>query len=210
MTATPQLMQRALIAAAGASLVLAAVTARGALFVRPWFLPVLAGAGVLLAAAAVRGGARVDARATALLLVPLIAAVALPPGQAAVATFSASAKTSNVGARFGDPDNPLLAGRGGDVTLLQVRGAEQQLGAVALAGRQISATGFVSAPGAVSRLAMVCCAADARPVTLPVTGGSLVVGQWVTVHGRLTVVNGELMLEADSARRVRVPAEPIL
>ena len=206
----PAAMGRPLVGAAGAALLTLAVTGRGTLFVRPWFLPVVALAGVTLAAASWRGSGGVKTATGALLLLPLVVGLALPTSAVGDPTARSATGGSSVGARFGDPANPLLAGRGGAVTVLQVRAAEQDVGPVALAGQAITTTGFVSARGTLSRLVMVCCAADARAVTVPVTLQPLPVGHWVTVRGRLTVANGELVVQAMSVEKVPTPADPIL
>ena len=70
---------RIAVGALGAAFVLAAVTGRGELFVRPWFVPVLLVAGAALLLVAWRGGVHVPHGAAALLLVPVLVGAALPP-----------------------------------------------------------------------------------------------------------------------------------
>lgn len=196
--------------AIGIGLVALAATGRGRLFVRPWFVPVIGLTGVVVVVLAVRTHVAVSARGAAIILLPLLAALVLPPGS--VGSVTANVTTSGLaGPRIGDPANPLLAGGHGEVTLLQIWLAEDQLGAVALVGRPVTTVGQVAGPHLLRRLVMVCCAADARPVPLEVAGAALgATGGWVSVSGTLSVDGEQPSLEAKSVVSIPAPANPIL
>ena len=200
---------RIAVGALGAALVLAAVTGRGELFVRPWFVPVLLVAGAALLLVAWRGRGHVPHGAAALLLVPVLVGAALPPSVAGrITTFTGTG--SAVQARLGDGSNPLLAGRGGKVTILQIASAQQQAGAVYLDGRRISVEGVVDSGNRLTRLVMVCCAADAQPVSIPVRGSLPSPGSWVSVTGTLSARGGRLSLLAQRVVAIPTPQDPFL
>lgn len=201
-------MNRLAPLALGAGMIAAALTGRAGLFVRPWFVPVLAVCGVAMVAVAVRGGVRLSPTAMALVLAPLIVGASLSPATVGRVTATGATAAAPDG-RIGDGANPLLEGSEDPVTLLDVSVAEREVGAVALAGRRVSLTGAVDG-ARITRLVMVCCAADARPVGLRVTGRSLPAGGWVEVTGALTVSGAELVVRADRVEPVDTPSLPIL
>lgn len=197
------------VALMGAALVLAALSGRAGLYVRGYFVPVLAVTGVVLLVLAWRRPPHLSRRAWAVLGLPVVVAVGIGPHQAAA--LSQGQLSGGFGARLGDGPNPLLSGRGGPVTLLQVELAAEQLGPVALLGRQVSVVAEVASPSSVQRLVMVCCAADARPVSLQVAEAHLPpTGRWVEIDGRLSAANGMVVLDGASVRSIPVPSEPIL
>ena len=200
---------RVALAALGAAFVLGALTGRGALFVRPWFVPVLLGTGAVLLLVAWRGTVRMAPGTAVVLLVPVLVGLALPPAVAGRITTFAGTGTP-VQARLGDGSNPLLAGRGGDVTILQVVLAEQQVGAVYLDGRDVRVDGVVDSGNRLTRLVMVCCAADARPVSIAVRGSLPSKGTWVRVTGRLSAAGGGLSLQAQDVVTIPTPENPFL
>ncbi|HEX9823760.1 MAG TPA: hypothetical protein VGB51_05115 [Actinomycetota bacterium] len=197
----------ALLLAAG--FVAAVATGRGRLFVRPWFLPGLVAAGALLLVAAWRGRAPMGRPAAAVLLLPLVAGIGLTPDLVGDIE-SRGAFDAVLSRRLGEAENPLLAGDGGVVTVLDVALAEQQVGAVFLAGREVSVEGRVDADHAISRLAMVCCAADARSVRVMVVGALPAAGTWVRVSGTLGVSEGRVTIEAERVTRIETPEGPFL
>jgi hypothetical protein len=200
---------RLVVAALGAGLVAAAGSGRAGLYVRGYFVPVLAGTGAGLLVLAWLRASRPSPRAGAVLLLPLVVAIGIGPRQAA--SVSQGQLSGGLGARLGDGPNPLLAGRGGPVTLLQIDLAAEQIGPVALMGREVVVDAEVASPSSVERLVMVCCAADARPVTLTVHGAHLSApGNWVELQGRLSASGGDVALTVDHARSIPVPAAPIL
>jgi len=92
-----------------------------------------------------------------------------------------------------------------------------------LAGRRFDLTGFVSSrPGGgyyLTRLVVTCCAADAVPVRILVTGdaaGSFAADTWIRVVGRYGGVDRSrekdvgpiATIRADSVRTIDPPAEP--
>lgn len=200
---------RIAVAALGAGLLAAAASGRAGLYVRGYFVPVLALTGVALLVLAWLRPPRLSGRSAAVLLLPLVVAFGIGPRQAA--SVSQGQLSGGLGARLGDGPNPLLSGRGGPVTLLQIDLAAEQVGPVALMGREVVVDAEVASPSSVERLVMVCCAADARPVTLTVHGAELpATGRWVELHGHLTASAGNVVLSADQVQTIPVPAAPIL
>ncbi len=187
-----------------------ALTGRAALLVRPWFVPVLLATSVVIAAAAIWMRGRLPAGTAFALLLPVVVGVTLTPGVAAKVS-QGPADTSTLAARVGDPANPLLAGRGGQVTLLQILLAEQQGGGVVLAGRHVSVEARTAGPHRLERAVIVCCAADAQTVSLPVTGPALPrPGNWVRVQGRLETDGTRTVLAATRVSPIPTPVDPFL
>ena len=73
---------------------------------------------------------------------------------------------------------------------------------------------FVNNPGGnrfkAVRMFMVCCAADARPVRIPVRGTLPTAGTWVRLSGRLTASGDRLVLAASRVVRIPTPEDPFL
>lgn len=200
---------RVAVGGMGAAMVAAALSGRADLYVRGYFVPVLGVAGVALLALAATLPLRASRSAAMLLALPVVAGLGIGPAQAA--SLPAAPAGGQVGARLGDGSNPLVAGGAGPVTVLQIQLAAQEEGPAALIGRRVTVEAEVASPTSIERLAMVCCAADARPVVLDVTGRPMPKrGTWVTVTGTLTVNAGQAALVADTVRTVPVPASPIL
>lgn len=200
---------RVVVALVGVALLAAAATGRAALYVRGYFVPVLALTGIVLVVLAWRSPPRMSRRSWAALCLPVVVGLGIGPHQAAA--LSQGQLSGGLGARLGDGPNPLLTGGGGRVSVLQVELAAEQLGPVALLGRPVSLEAEVSSPTSVQRLVMVCCAADARAVTLPVQGGHLPSrGTWVRIDGRLSASNGQVVVVASRVRPASVPSQPIL
>lgn len=188
----------------------AVVTKRADLLVRPWFGWALLGTALLLAAVAVRTKVSLSPRATAALLLPLAVGLTLTPSLASRATQDATLSTTPA-ARIGDGHNPLINGRGGKVTLLQILQAEQQVGGVLLAGRQVQVDAIVDGPHRLERSVIVCCAADAQRIAVSVVGKSLAPnGHWVRVSGRLGTSGTQTVIVATSVQSIPTPADPFL
>ena len=188
----------------------AVVTGRADLLVRPWFGWALLGTAVLLSAVAVRTKVTLSPRATAALLLPLAVGVTLTPALASRATQDAILSTTPA-TRIGDGHNPLVNGRGGEVTLLQILQAEHQIGGVLLAGRQVQVDAIVDGPRRLERSVIVCCAADAQRIAVGVTGISLSPnGHWVRVTGHLAASGTQTVIVATSVRQIPTPADPFL
>ena len=197
-------------AAAGLSLVALVLTGRATLLVRPWFAPILLATGLLVAAVALRHRIEMSRRAIMLLLAPVAVGLSLSPSVVGQVS-QGSADPATLTQRLGDPANPLLSGKGGDVTLLQILLAEQQIGGVALAGRQISVEAIVSGAHRLSRSVIVCCAADAQSVSVAETGAVLpTANTWVRVSGRLTTRGDRTVLTATNVTKIPTPANPFL
>jgi hypothetical protein len=194
--------------AVGVAMIASVVSGRSALLVRPWFVPVLLVTGAVLVVAALTVHSRATP-AAALLVVPIVVGATLSPD--AVGRISQGrADAASLSARLGDRADPLLSGRGGPVTLLQIRVAEAEAGGVALAGRHVTVEALSGRGNTISRSVMVCCAADARTITLRVIGARLPASGWVRIDGALTTLGRELVLQARSVRRIPTPEEPFL
>lgn len=193
----------------GIGMICAALAGRAALFVRPWFVPVILAAGVLLLIVAWIGRARIGVAGAALLMVPLIVGIGISP-ETATRVGAVSSQATELVARFGDGSNPLLDGGGEHVTLLDVALADREVGSVSLDGRRVIVEGVISTGGMLSRLAMVCCAADARPVGIAVRGALPPVGSWARVDGLLSSDQGTLVLVADRVESIPAPDQPFL
>jgi hypothetical protein len=194
----------------GAGLVAIVLAGRATLLVRPWFAPVLLAAGALIAVAASRYGAQLSRPGAIALLAPVVVGLTLTP--AVVGRVSTGpADLATLTHRIGDLANPLVAGRGGSVTLLQILFAEQQLGGVALSGRSVTVDAIASGAHTLSRSVIVCCAADAQSISISETGIALPGGHaWVRVSGRLQSEGTRTVLAATSATRIPTPANPFL
>ncbi len=200
----------AAVAIAGAALVTLVLTGRATLLVRPWFAPILLATGLLVAAVTLRHRVELSRRAGVLLLAPVAVGLSLSPSVVGEVSQGA-ADPATLTQRLGDPANPLLAGKGGNVTLLQILLAEQQIGGVALADRSVSVEAIVSGTRRLSRSVIVCCAADAQSVSVAETGVTLPAAKtWVRVNGQLATHGDQTVLTATSVTRIHTPANPFL
>jgi len=202
----------AIATAVGLLFIATAASSLGAHLVRGWFLPVLAGTGVVVLACVPEAARRTTATGALLLLLPIGAWLGVVGQQPDVAAAPPLVATdgSSMGNRLGAAANPLLTGAGGNVTVLQVLLAQSRLGPAALDGRTVVVTGVSDGRRSLSRLAMVCCIADARRVPLAVRGPLPRAGSWVRVSGHLRVERTSVVLVADSVRTVAAPARPVL
>lgn len=212
MTRAAHSARTAAVVAVGLLFLVAALTGFGGHLVRPWFLPALAVAGVLVVASATIVGRQSTATTALLVLLPVAAWIGVAGQQPSVSAAPLAATSADGGPqrRLGDAPNPLLSGSGGAVDILQVLTASSQLGPAALNGRAVEVLGVSDGGKAVSRLAMVCCIADARRVTLQVRGALPREGQWVRVTGHLRAGDRELVLVPDSVEAIRPPERPVL
>ena len=201
---------RAVAAVLGVAFLVSALTGRADVLVRPWFTWVLIATGLALIAVAVWSPPAISAGATFALLLPVAVGLGLTP-RVVGRVSNGEVGTASLSQRFGDPSNPLLSGKGGNVTLLQVRVAEQQVGRVYLAGRTVTLEAKVSGLRELSRSVIVCCAADARSLKLKEAGAPLPdTGTWVRVRGKLTAGNSGVVLVASKVTPIKVPSEPFL
>jgi hypothetical protein len=193
-----------------AAFVAAVVTKRADLLVRPWFGWALVGTALLLAAVAVRTKLVLSPRATAALLLPPAVGLTLTPSLASRATQDTTLSTTPA-ARIGDGNNPLVNGRGGSVTLLQILQAEQRVGGVLLAGRQVQVDAIADGAHRLERSVIVCCAADAQRIAVDVKGLPLSPnGHWVRVTGHLGTSGTQTVIVATSVQPIPTPADPFL
>jgi uncharacterized repeat protein (TIGR03943 family) len=157
-----------------------------------------------------------------LLLVPALALLIFSPP--ALGSFSAGRAGTAIGAAASTSDfAPLPSGDPARITLLDYASRAVFDKGASLADRQVLLTGFVLAgprgePYLV-RLYVGCCAADARPIKVGLTGdlpADLRPDQWIEVTGRYSQqfdkdpVNGEIVpyVEAVSVKAIPAPEEP--
>lgn len=160
---------------------------------------------------------RRDAWGLALILVPVVAVLALPP--AALGSYAASRRSASAGFA-GTATEPSS----GEVTLVDVAGAMwSQTAADALTergGSEVSFVGFVvrreGMPAdefILTRFLVSCCVADALSVQVRVVGAppaGLEEDEWVRVRGILYPLAEEVVVDAASVEPVPRPAEPYL
>lgn len=189
-----------------------AVTAMGAHLVRGWFLPVVGVTGVAILWCAKPAASRTGIAGSLVLLLPVAAWLGVVGQQPDVSGAPSAVSADSVGLqrRLGDAANPLLEGKGGSVSVLQVLLAVSQVGPAALDGRQVEIVGVSDGRSSISRLAMVCCIADARRMPLGVRGALPPAGGWVRVTGRLQAKDSSVVLVAEHASSVPTPSRPVL
>lgn len=160
---------------------------------------------------------RRDVWGLALILLPVVAVLALPP--AALGSYAASRRSVSAGFAgvAGDPST-------GDITLVDVAGAMwSETAARALAergGSRVSMVGFVvrheEMPAdefLLTRFLVSCCVADALSVQVRVVGappGRFREDEWVRVRGTIYPLPNEVVVDASSVERVPRPREPYL
>jgi hypothetical protein len=206
----PSKAGRAVAAVLGIAFLVSALSGRADVLVRPWFTWVLIATGLALIAVAVWSPPAISAGATFALLLPVAVGLGLTP-RVVGRVSNGEVGTASLSQRFGDSSNPLLSGKGGNVTLLEIRVAEQQVGAVYLSGRRVTTEAKVSGDRELSRSVIVCCAADARTLKLTEAGAPLPdSGTWVRVSGRLAASKSGVVLVASKVAPIGVPSEPFL
>ncbi|MFF3252939.1 TIGR03943 family putative permease subunit [Actinacidiphila glaucinigra] len=154
-----------------------------------------------------------------LLVLPVLALVLVAPP--ALGSYSAARTGTSVPRPFGFPALPA-----GDPLRMETgdyAGRAVYDGGRSLSGRQLTLTGFVSigrdGTPYLTRMVLNCCAADARPVKIGLTGQVPPVlrpDAWLEVTGTYTprrakdpVNDGPVpFLDVSRARPVREPAEP--
>jgi uncharacterized repeat protein (TIGR03943 family) len=155
-----------------------------------------------------------------LLLAPALALLIFSPP--ALGSFTAARNGTALGAASTSDFTPLPAGDPVRLPLLDYAARSVFDKGRSLGDRPVLLTGFVIAGARgepyLARLFVGCCAADARPVKVGLTGDlppDLRPDQWVEVTGRYTEqfdkdpVNGEIIpyLDAISVRNIAAPAE---
>ncbi|HEX6400574.1 MAG TPA: TIGR03943 family protein [Actinomycetota bacterium] len=193
-----------------------------------WVVPMaatlltLTAAGVVVAARSPRPEpmGRREAAGMALLLVPVVVLLALPP--TTLGSFSAPRKSQYTGQAF-----TTLFGRfdaTSEITLFTVAAAKHtEEGARFLAeraGEQVRFVGFVTREDAapsdeliLGRFVVTCCAADATVVQVRVVNappGVAAPDDWVEVTGRIYPVGDEVIVDATSILPVDRPTRPYL
>jgi len=156
----------------------------------------------------------------AVLIVPVVALVALPP--TSLGSFSAAKRTQFSGSAFSTVFGRFEADS--QITLLMVAAAKHTPEGAALlaarAGEEVRLVGFVdrdeNGPAdefRLTRYIVTCCAADAAVVQARVVNvmpDSAATDDWVEVTGRIYPVGPEVIIVASSVRQVRQPARPYL
>jgi len=155
-----------------------------------------------------------------LLLIPALALLMFAPP--AVGSYQASRNGTALGSQARSDFPPLPAGDPLPITMLDYAGRAVFEGGQSLNGRTVRLTGFII-PGPngrpyLARMIVTCCAADARPVKVALSGelpGGLKQEQWVEVDGTYLdrqdrdPVNGETIpyLQVNAVREIATPEE---
>ena len=203
-------------------------------YVKPGQLPLLVVAGVVLVVvAAVTLYGELRARSTVehdhdhhhggskvgwLLVVPALALLMFAPP--AIGAFQANRNGTALSAQADSDFPPLPSGDPVRISLLDYAGRAVFDHGHSLAGRTLQLSGFII-PGAgghmyLARMVVTCCAADARPVKVGLTGevpSGLKQEQWVEVTGSWLdqadhdAVNNELIpyVQVSSLRNIAAP-----
>jgi len=154
-----------------------------------------------------------------LLLLPVFAIFLVAPP--ALGSYAAARGSNTIAQPAGSEFAPLPAGDPVTTTLSDYATRAVWDQGRSLAGRRVRLVGFVTPrPGGglyVSRIVITCCAADARPVKIAVTGDtpSLAPDSWIEVVGTYGGMDSSAgksaqvpVINADSVRPVRSPSEP--
>ena len=154
-----------------------------------------------------------------LLVVPMTVLLLIAPS--ALGSFSASRSGTALGAAQSSDFPSLPSGDPVRVSVLDYASRAVFDQGRSLTGRQVTLSGFLLAqPGGwyLTRMVITCCAADAQPVKVGLTGSvpaGLSANDWLEVTGRYTQkvdhdgVNGETIpyLDVSSAHPVAAPKE---
>jgi uncharacterized repeat protein (TIGR03943 family) len=229
--------QAVLLLLVGGTLLKISITGTYVRYVKPGQLWLLIAAGVaLVAVAAVTLYAEVRARSTVedhqhdhhgnsnvgwLLVVPALALLLFAPP--AVGAFQANRNGTALSAQADSDFPPLPAADPVKLSLLDYAGRAVFDHGRSLSGRTVELSGFII-PGAgghlyLARMVVTCCAADARPVKVGLTGDvppGLKQEQWVQVTGTWLdqadhdVVNNELIpyVQVSSLQNITAPELP--
>jgi uncharacterized repeat protein (TIGR03943 family) len=151
---------------------------------------------------------RVHAWVLALMVVPVVVTLALPPGT--LGSFAASRRGSFARTGFATSAEEISEGQ---LTLLDVAGAqtskEGQRALAARAGEQVTFLGFVVREDGtpadeflLTRFIVSCCISDATVAQLRVVNvppGRFAEDDWIRVSGTIYPVGREVILDADPA-----------
>jgi uncharacterized repeat protein (TIGR03943 family) len=225
--------QAVLLLLVGGTLLKISITGTYVRYVKPGQLPLLVAAGIaLVAVAAVTLYAEVRSRSTVddhdhhhghstvgwLLVLPALALLLFAPP--AIGAFQANRNGTALSAQASTDFPPLPAGDPVKISLLDYAGRAVFDHGLSLSGRTVQLSGFII-PGAgghmyLARMVVTCCAADARPVKVGLTGGvppGLKQEQWVEVTGTWLdqadhdAVNNELIpyVQVSSLQTIAAP-----
>jgi uncharacterized repeat protein (TIGR03943 family) len=216
----------------GGAILRASVTDLYLRYVKEGLRPFLIAAGVLLIAAAVmtlwherrsdEEHRHREPRVAWLLIAPVLGLLLVAPP--ALGSYAAGQAGTALGGRQASDFPPLPAGDPVRISVLDYASRAVFDQGRSLGGRRVELTGFVAAgPDGgqyLARMVLACCAADARPVKLALTGdapepGTLSADTWIEVVGRYTdrtaddPVNGEAIpyLEVESWQQVPAPKQ---
>jgi uncharacterized repeat protein (TIGR03943 family) len=200
--------QAVLLLLVGGTLLKISFTGTYVRYVKPGQLPLLVGAGVVLVAVAgatlwqtLRTPGAVEdghahehhdvARVAWLLLIPSLALLLFAPP--ALGSFQASRSGTALSSQAGSDFAPLPDGDPVRVSVLDYASRAVFDKGRSLAGRRVTLSGFVIAGPTgqpyLARMIVTCCAADARPVKVGLTGqvpGDLKPDEWIEVVGGYT------------------------
>jgi len=156
---------------------------------------------------------------TALIIMPVITVLALPP--ASLGSFAASRRSSLTSGGATVSATDLSSGV---LSLADIAGGlrsrEGMRALVGRAGEEVDFTGFVTreagAPAdefVLTRFLISCCVADALSVQVRVVGappGRLKADEWVRVDGQMYPLGREVIVDATAVEKVPKPARPYL
>lgn len=225
----------ALLLLAGGALLKISLTGTYLRYVKPGLLPLLlVGGAVLVTVGGVslwqvirdRAGGRLDdhdsahhaPKASWLLLIPILTLLALAPP--ALGSYQAGRNGTAIPARASSDFPPLPDGDPVRISVLEYASRAVHDDGRTLAGRRMVLSGFVIAGEGgqpyLARMIVSCCAADARPIKVGLTGslpGDLAPDEWIEVTGSYVAkadrdpVNGEPIpyVAVDSVRSIPEP-----
>jgi uncharacterized repeat protein (TIGR03943 family) len=162
---------------------------------------------------------RSDGVGSALLLLPVVLVLALPP--ASLSSFAATRRSSLATAGVAPSAAELASG---DISLADVGGALRSPDAMralrSRAGTEVGFIGFVTRESSASadeftlnRFMISCCVADALAVRVRVIGtpaGLVKKDDWVSVTGKLYPLGDDVVVDASQVEKVPQPKRPYL
>lgn len=161
---------------------------------------------------------RSDGLGATVLILPLVAALAVPDAQ--LGAQAASRKRSAGG--FAAASLLPVPEADGEISFIDIHyageSADYAASAGVVAGVEVDLTGFVT-PAlhggrfSLTRFYVSCCAADAIPYSADITTDDVPdhpEDTWLRVRGHLVEANGHLMVEASEVEVVETPRDPYL
>lgn len=162
---------------------------------------------------------RKEALILGLMMVPVVTVLVLPP--AALGNYAAARRSSFLNAGISRSAEDIASG---SLSLIDIASTvTTELSAKALAeraGEEVAFVGIVTTyPDTpadefyLTRFVVTCCVADATVAqvrVVDVTPGAFADGDWVEVRGAFYPIGDEMIVAADSIKRVPQPSNPYL